>query len=569
MLKRFKGKSAFLKDESGGGTIEACLWLPVLIGFFILIFDATYVFLKDGEIRRVLQEGNRQYVKGLHSNDPTELETWIETTLAQLAPNANATSSLDSTTGILTTSVTYPASDTDITGWVSALTGLVITVSCRQSNGGLTMTIQTKRNFALRFLKDARGGITIWSLFNFLLILGFAGLALDVNNAVRSRTQLQGAADAAGHAALLARYETGDEDVGRTTGVAVAAANMPTSIFGNVLATADIEFGNWERTTRTFTPGSGSSAVRVTTRRIDSRGNSLSTFLLDVLGISSMELNTSSVWDFEDGICVTNDADGIPGEGFFALGVVDMQTDNTFGEGFCIHSETYVKLSTHNTFLDDVYVSMPDLGDLQMPTSGWENNDGIDEALHQGSYPMLHAFFSTPNGKFYQMVDSYDDADLANPQVYEVIDVNLPGSAKLTQAIVDDALATAASTLEPLLRIRCAGQSFSVAQDETISGVKMVTDCRVSFLQGSAIENVTLVTTNTDHHSISGPNGTRWGNPTYCGDTSVGGVHVLTKGGIQMAADFEGHGLEILAAGDVDLAAKADGVTSINIVSGR
>ena len=128
MLTRFKTKPGFLRDESGSGTIEACLWLPVLIGFFILIFDATYVFLRDGEIRRVVQEGNRQYVKGLHGTQPAGLETWIETKLGQLAPNANATSLVDSTTGLLTTTITYPASDTDVTGWVSALTGLEITI---------------------------------------------------------------------------------------------------------------------------------------------------------------------------------------------------------------------------------------------------------------------------------------------------------------------------------------------------------------------------------------------------------------------------------------------------------
>ena len=94
-----------------------------------------------------------------------------------------------------------------------------------------------------------------------------------------------------------------------------------------------------------------------------------------------------------------------------------------------------------------------------------------------------------------------------------------------------------------------------------------MTDCRVRFLEGSSIEDMTLVTTNTSDMSITGPNGTRWGNDAYCGTDDVGYVRVMTLGGISMAADFEAHGLEILAGSDVNLAAKADGFTSINIVS--
>ena len=427
------------------------------------------------------------------------------------------------------------------------------------------MTITRLKSQARFFVADASAGVTIWALFNFMIILFFAGLALDVNNAVRSRTQLQGAADAAGHAAIYAQLKTGDKTAATAAGVKIAEANMPTSLFGEVLATADVEFGNWDRVARTFTPGTGDTAVRVSTRRLDSRGNSVGTFLMDLLGIATLELNTTSVWDYEDGICVTNKTDGVPGEGFFAIGDVDMQTGNVFGEGFCIHSETYVKLSTGNTFKDDVFISMPDLGELRMPESGWTNNTGINDALHQGGYPMLRAFFKKPGGGFYSLVNSYDSADTSK---FEYVNVNVGGGQVLTQAMIDDAINAASPTLDPIVRVTCAGNKFDVAQDETLSGIKLVTDCNVKFMQGSALENMTLVTTSTDIQSISGPSGTRWGNTGYCGNpTSVGGVTVMTMGSIQMAADFEAHGLEILAAGSVNLAAKADGFTAINIVT--
>ena len=124
----FRTTRHFLRDTSGSGTIEACLWIPVLLAFFVTSFDATYVFLRDGEIRRVVQEGSRQYIKGLHGTDLAKAEKWIETALDPLAPNANATVKLDSSGELLVTTITYPASDTDLTGWVSALTGLTLTV---------------------------------------------------------------------------------------------------------------------------------------------------------------------------------------------------------------------------------------------------------------------------------------------------------------------------------------------------------------------------------------------------------------------------------------------------------
>ncbi len=128
MLPSLNKLRRFFCNEAGSASAEACLWLPIMLGLFITTFDATYVFLRDGEIRRVVQEGGRQYIKGLHGTDLASAEDWIETTLSQLSPNADATVKFDSSGELLVTTLTYPASDTDLTGWVSALTGLTLTV---------------------------------------------------------------------------------------------------------------------------------------------------------------------------------------------------------------------------------------------------------------------------------------------------------------------------------------------------------------------------------------------------------------------------------------------------------
>lgn len=119
---------AFVRSEDGSATVEACLWIPFFAAFFILILDATFIFLQQADAQRIVQDANRQYIsKSIGSL--AALESWIETTMTPLSANATATATIDASTGILTTRLEYPAEDTDLTG----STGLL---------GGLTMRVQ-------------------------------------------------------------------------------------------------------------------------------------------------------------------------------------------------------------------------------------------------------------------------------------------------------------------------------------------------------------------------------------------------------------------------------------------
>lgn len=119
---------AFHQDEDGGATIEACLWIPFFFAFFILVLDAAFIFLREADAQRIVQDGNRQFVTGAITGE-TALETWVEAAMTTVSPNADATVSIDAN-GVLTTRVTYPAEDSDLTG----ASGLL---------GGLTMRVQS------------------------------------------------------------------------------------------------------------------------------------------------------------------------------------------------------------------------------------------------------------------------------------------------------------------------------------------------------------------------------------------------------------------------------------------
>jgi Flp pilus assembly protein TadG len=118
----------FLRSEDGSATVEACIWLPFFFFFFLLILDATFIFLRQADAQRIVQDGSRLYVVGAIKTT-SDLETWLESSMAPISPNAKATTNIGAN-GFLTAQISYPAEDTDLTG----ATGML---------GGATMRVQS------------------------------------------------------------------------------------------------------------------------------------------------------------------------------------------------------------------------------------------------------------------------------------------------------------------------------------------------------------------------------------------------------------------------------------------
>lgn len=121
----------FRRDEAGGATVEACLWLPFFFAFFILVLDATFVFARQSDAHRIVQDGTRQYITG-GIDTTADLETWLETAMQPIAPSAVATVTIDTTKDLLTARISYSAEDTDLTGATGVLGGLTIRVQSVQ-----------------------------------------------------------------------------------------------------------------------------------------------------------------------------------------------------------------------------------------------------------------------------------------------------------------------------------------------------------------------------------------------------------------------------------------------------
>ena len=125
-LTRLRVLRRFRAAEDGSATVEVMLWFPFFLVFFFTILEATHMFYATSQIRRIVQDASRQYVRGAFDNT-SALENWLEATLEPYAPNAAARASV-ALDGRLTTRVVFPESDVDFTGLSAVIGGFDIEV---------------------------------------------------------------------------------------------------------------------------------------------------------------------------------------------------------------------------------------------------------------------------------------------------------------------------------------------------------------------------------------------------------------------------------------------------------
>src|SRR4051812_9660999 len=137
------------------------------------------------------------------------------------------------------------------------------------------------------FWRANRSGIaTIYAVFLLVALVGIASMGVDLGRVYVAKTELQTAADSAARAAA-AKIGKG---AAACRAEAIDAADDNTSDGAAVVLTnADIEFGNGDTNTRTFTKVTGSAedsakAVRVTARKAASRGTAVPLLFAQLIG---------------------------------------------------------------------------------------------------------------------------------------------------------------------------------------------------------------------------------------------------------------------------------------------
>ena len=124
MIRKLLNK--FTRSDDGTATVETLLWFPLFIAVFGLMLDVAMIFHGQAKVLRVTQDGNREYSIG-RLTTPAATETYIESVLAQLNIQANATTT--EVAGVAHTIVTDPANQLQVLGYFTAFAGLTISVT--------------------------------------------------------------------------------------------------------------------------------------------------------------------------------------------------------------------------------------------------------------------------------------------------------------------------------------------------------------------------------------------------------------------------------------------------------
>jgi len=120
-----------LDSEDGSATVEAVLWIPFFLLLLALIADASFLFHRQAEMLRTVQDVNRAFSTGqIHST--TSVEQILVAQYASLSDDVQAVSMLDTGTvpgGIIRTSLSIPARDVNSICLIASFSNLNLSVT--------------------------------------------------------------------------------------------------------------------------------------------------------------------------------------------------------------------------------------------------------------------------------------------------------------------------------------------------------------------------------------------------------------------------------------------------------
>lgn len=115
--------------DGGTASAEVVILTPVFLILFGMVTDASFVFGRQAEILRVIQDANRSLAVGKFLT-VGQAETYVADNIAHLSDETDVAVAV--TNGIISTTVTLPASDLTSTGLFEAINSLTLTIAASQ-----------------------------------------------------------------------------------------------------------------------------------------------------------------------------------------------------------------------------------------------------------------------------------------------------------------------------------------------------------------------------------------------------------------------------------------------------
>jgi Flp pilus assembly protein TadG len=461
------------------------------------------------------------------------------------------------------------------------------------------MTMLKSENSKLNldnFVEAESGGMTIFSMFGFVVCCLVVGLAIDVTNLHRNKEWITVAADAGAHAGIVALVEEKTTDEIQAAALAAVETNAPFSLVGKTNnGVGNVQLVRFDPSTRRLVSGTP-NAVQVTLHRDSTVENPVATGLLRIAGVNSFEVSAQSVAYFgAPGNCQASD-------GIYAKGMVTLTSGNFIGGSYCVHSQTEVRMPQQNTFEAGAGLSMPDLAACAdkcyddanpgVEAAKFEMNLELDSvASHVATVKsaMLAATSSKLKSEFFAnktLVTNIQPLIDAKVQVDgKVLNKNskpeavkLGSVVDLTAAQYNDLMIQTAGKLPsglvynvdcrdkgngPATWISIGGTKDRKNVDvdtstlETIEQVALITDCGFDVGSNARINSSLLVSTRVSSSSvINATSGAVVGDPHKSCDLSKK-VYVITMSGFSVPADFTASNVAMIANGDINVAANS------------
>lgn len=151
------------------------------------------------------------------------------------------------------------------------------------------------------------GALLLLAAFMLIFIFGFTAFAIDLGYIALTKGRLQSTSDAASLGAVMELSDSSLEPVERNQLARIVALDLAKKNYvydANSLAAGDIEVGRWDA--GVFASGlEPANAVRITTRRAASNGNSLPLFFARVIGTSAANVTATSTAILSDSFVET------------------------------------------------------------------------------------------------------------------------------------------------------------------------------------------------------------------------------------------------------------------------
>ncbi|MDH3667594.1 MAG: Tad domain-containing protein [Paracoccaceae bacterium] len=410
------------------------------------------------------------------------------------------------------------------------------------------------------FARDESGGGTIMGLYWFITLVMICGLAVDITDGFRARTMLQATADAT---ALAGAIDLPDRNTVAAAAVTNAYDNMPQGENGTVLRSTDVIVGKWDGATKAIDQNDPEpDAVMVTVHRSSANENAMPVNFLRIIGLYNWEITTQAVAQRFIPECLR--------DGLIAREIVDISSNNDFVREICVHGQLGVDMQNGNYHELGVTVSMPKLDMLTIPTGGMESNPGLPEALRENILDprmvnhvdeIMRSMIDQTNTVIPEYIQPY--IDLTDPDVFQIVDEKFDLSTAVPGRIY---------------KVECApNKNAQIPANSIVDSVIVIAECEIKVNAGATITNTVL-------GSLSGGNpgqgqgggvssaniniaaNVQLGLPDNCADG--GGLLLLSNATIHTAATTSIDGVQMVAAGDIELGARDEGINGISAQSG-